>query len=143
MKMLKWFVMLAVVSISVDLWAQCGTGGGCPVPAVEKKVEAEVEKKVEKKVEVAPKEEAKTEQTVCPIMGGKIVKEVFADHEGRRIYFCCKGCVGKFNKDPEKYIKIVDEQIKKDSAAAMDCKPGCKKKCCEGKAVEKEAVPKK
>lgn len=44
-------------------------------------------------------------QTVCPVMGGKIDKKFFADHEGRRVYFCCAGCVEPFKKDPEKFVK--------------------------------------
>lgn len=46
---------------------------------------------------------AKT-QTVCPVMGGKINKKLFADHNGLRVYFCCEGCSAEFTKDPEKYI---------------------------------------
>ena len=39
-------------------------------------------------------------QTTCPVMGGKINKELFADYDGKRIYFCCPGCVKKFEADP-------------------------------------------
>ena len=41
-------------------------------------------------------------QTVCPVMGGKIDKEIFADYKGRRVYFCCEGCRPNFTNDPEK-----------------------------------------
>jgi len=44
-------------------------------------------------------------QTACPIMGGKINKDIYADHEGQRVYFCCAGCVSTFNADPEKYLE--------------------------------------
>ena len=48
---------------------------------------------------------AKTaEQTTCPVMGGKINKNVFVEHKGKKVYFCCAGCEGKFKADPEKYI---------------------------------------
>lgn len=43
-------------------------------------------------------------QTLCPIMGGKIDKTQYADHQGLRVYFCCGGCEAEFAKDPEKYI---------------------------------------
>ena len=36
------------------------------------------------------------EQTTCPIMGGKIDKTVYADHDGKRVYFCCAGCIDPF-----------------------------------------------
>ena len=37
----------------------------------------------------------------------------FVEHNGRKIYFCCSDCVGKFNADPEKYIAKVDAELKK------------------------------
>lgn len=46
-----------------------------------------------------------TKQTTCPVMGGKINKELFVDANGVRIYVCCKGCIAKVKADPEKYIK--------------------------------------
>jgi len=44
-------------------------------------------------------------QTLCPIMGGAINKEVYTDYNGMRIYFCCGGCDGTFMEDPEKYLE--------------------------------------
>ena len=52
------------------------------------------------------------EQKTCPVMGSPINPKIFVDYKGRRIYFCCNMCPPVFNKDPEKYIKIVDEQLK-------------------------------
>jgi YHS domain-containing protein len=49
-------------------------------------------------------------QTTCPVMGGKIDKNIFADHEGKRVYFCCKGCIPEFQKDPAKYIKKLEDE---------------------------------
>ncbi|MHC4914717.1 MAG: YHS domain-containing protein [Planctomycetota bacterium] len=72
-------------------------------------------------------------QTTCPLMGGKINKEIYADHEGKRVYFCCKGCIPAFKKDPAKYVKKLE-----DSGVVLDkvCKCGavkgteaCKKAC--------------
>ena len=50
------------------------------------------------------------EQATCPIMGGKINKEVFTDHAGKRVYFCCAGCIDSFKKDPEKHIKKMESE---------------------------------
>jgi YHS domain-containing protein len=50
------------------------------------------------------------EQTVCPVMGGKINKSSFVDHEGQRIYVCCAGCIAPLKKDPTKYIKKLAEK---------------------------------
>ena len=49
-------------------------------------------------------------QTTCPIMGGKIDKNVFADYEGKRVYFCCAGCVAEFKKDPATHVKAMEDQ---------------------------------
>jgi YHS domain-containing protein len=44
------------------------------------------------------------EQTTCPVMGGPIDKNVFVEHQGKKVYFCCPACVEKFQADPEKYL---------------------------------------
>lgn len=49
-------------------------------------------------------------QTVCPVLGGKIDKKVYADYKGKRVYFCCEGCDKEFKKDREKYMKKLEEQ---------------------------------
>jgi YHS domain-containing protein len=48
-------------------------------------------------------------QTTCPVMGGAIDKKVYADYKGKRVYFCCAGCIETFNKNPEKYLKKMKE----------------------------------
>jgi YHS domain-containing protein len=45
-----------------------------------------------------------TEQTLCPVMGEPIDKNIFVEYEGKKVYFCCKGCETKFNENPELYI---------------------------------------
>ena len=49
-------------------------------------------------------------QTTCPVLAGNIDKSVYADYKGKRIYFCCKGCDAEFNKDPDKYMKKLQEE---------------------------------
>lgn len=49
-------------------------------------------------------------QTTCPIEGGKIDKSMYADAQGQRVYFCCADCKAKFNADPAKYIKQMEDQ---------------------------------
>jgi hypothetical protein len=50
------------------------------------------------------------EQLTCPVMGGKINKEIYVDHGGKRVYLCCNMCIDTIKKDPAKYI----EKMKKD-----------------------------
>ena len=47
-------------------------------------------------------------QENCPVMGGKINKSLYADHKGKRVYFCCTGCIAPFNKEPEKFIQQLE-----------------------------------
>jgi YHS domain-containing protein len=48
-------------------------------------------------------------QEACPVMGGKINKDVYSDYQGMRIYHCCPGCIAVFKKDPEAYLKKMKE----------------------------------
>lgn len=50
----------------------------------------------------------------CPVTGaklGEMGKPYVHEYKGREIRFCCKGCVKKFEADPEKYLKQMDEAI--------------------------------
>jgi YHS domain-containing protein len=49
-------------------------------------------------------------QTTCPVLAGNIDKSVYADYQGKRIYFCCTGCDAEFKKNPEKYMKKLQEE---------------------------------
>lgn len=50
------------------------------------------------------------EQTTCPVMGGMVNKNVYADYQGNRVYFCCPPCLKTFKKNPDLYIKQMKEQ---------------------------------
>lgn len=43
-------------------------------------------------------------QTVCPVSGEPINKDVSTYYEGRTVYFCCQNCVSTFEKDPQTYL---------------------------------------
>ncbi|MEN6385462.1 MAG: YHS domain-containing protein [Phycisphaerales bacterium] len=45
-----------------------------------------------------------TEQTICPVMGNPIDKNIFVEYQSKKVYFCCKGCSDEFQKDPQKYL---------------------------------------
>lgn len=57
-------------------------------------------------------------QKACPVMGGDINKEVFTDFEGHRVFFCCEGCIAKFEAEPQKYL----EKMKADGVELMKVK---------------------
>ena len=55
-------------------------------------------------------EEAPVPQTMCPIMDRKINRKYFADHKGKRVYLCCRTCVRRFKRNPERYIKQLEDE---------------------------------
>jgi YHS domain-containing protein len=44
-----------------------------------------------------------TLQTACPVSGKPINVAKHVEHEGKKVYFCCDGCPGAFQKDPAKF----------------------------------------
>jgi YHS domain-containing protein len=61
------------------------------------------------------------EQKTCPIMkGNPIDKKVYTDSDGKRVYFCCAGCIDVFKKDPAKLMKEMESQgIELEKVAAV------------------------
>lgn len=51
---------------------------------------------------------------ICPVSGEKISEKTKAtyEYEGKVYNFCCAMCIDAFKKDPEKYIKKVNEELK-------------------------------
>jgi YHS domain-containing protein len=51
---------------------------------------------------------------ICPVSGekvggmGEVVKE---EHKGKIYNLCCAMCIKDFQKDPEKYTKIAEEEV--------------------------------
>ena len=48
----------------------------------------------------------------CIVSGdklGEMGEPYVYEYKGREIKFCCKGCLKDFNKEPDKYIKKIEE----------------------------------
>jgi YHS domain-containing protein len=48
----------------------------------------------------------------CSVSGeklGEMGKPYVMEYKGREIKFCCKSCVKDFNKDPEKFVKKLEQ----------------------------------
>lgn len=50
--------------------------------------------------------------TVCPVSGEEIDPKITAVYNGKTYALCCKSCLKKFTKDPEKYISKLSEDGK-------------------------------
>jgi len=72
------------------------------------------------------KHACKENQTKC-FCGSKIDKNIYADHDGKRIYFCCAQCRDNFKKNPDKCIKEMHAKSKKcdKSLKAQTICPNC------------------
>jgi hypothetical protein len=55
-----------------------------------------------------PTEIIEVQAQTCPVMGGKINKDVFTIVGNRLYYFCCGGCIGAFEAEPEKFLKKLE-----------------------------------
>lgn len=87
-------------------------------------------------------------QVTCPVSGKPVDDKVFIEKDGKKTYFCCKGCVGKYEKEPGKYAAqladsfsyqtkcpVMGEEIDptayiklKTGQTVFFCCPGCDKK---------------
>ncbi len=114
-KAIGWLILSLSSAILV---AACGdSGNGTPTGGAQQK-----KKKTKPAIAAAGKP-----QTTCPLMGGKIDKAFYADHDGKRVYFCCAECVAKFKKDPAKYIKKLEDAgvtLAKAAAGAKEPEKG-------------------
>ncbi len=61
----------------------------------------EFNKDPEKFIAKMSKEDKDAVQTnaLCPIMNTAVNTKVFLEDEGRKVYFCCPSCLGKYKKD--------------------------------------------
>ena len=63
-----------------------------------------------------PKKAENVGNKICPVTGEKIDEKtkVTYEYQGKIYNFCCAGCPDEFKKDPEKYIKKVEEEKKNE-----------------------------
>ena len=55
----------------------------------------------------------------CIVSGeklGEMGKPALEKYKDREIKFCCKSCIKDFKKDPDKYVKLIDEAEAKEKA---------------------------
>lgn len=52
-----------------------------------------------------------TGQKTCPVMGHPVNPEIFVEHEGRKVYFCCRQCIPEFEADPDRFLAQLDREM--------------------------------
>ena len=102
-------VGFAVIALAAVIFATGCSEGGKPAAPAEKKATGAKAAETTKESAATAVADAGKPQTACPVMGDKINKAIYADHDGKRVYFCCAGCVNTFKKDPAKYVKKLED----------------------------------
>jgi len=74
-------------------------------------------------------DEPKLEEAKCIFSGQPCKTEASAEHNGGKVYFCCKSCVAAFKKDPAKHATKANHQLvltgqAKQVACPFSGKPG-------------------
>ncbi len=87
-------------------------------------------------------EKTQNAQSLCPVMGKEVNKDVYTDYEGERIYFCCAPCIEEFKKNPEKYMAALQEKgvILEAASTCENCQEAecnCSDKGCSGGACKR------
>jgi YHS domain-containing protein len=107
MKTKGLMLLVAAFLTAVIVFGGCKKKEQPAAPAKEttmKDMQMQTTKTAEDTKKAATEAVASTEQTVCPVMGEKIDKNVFVEYKGKKVYFCCAECKGKFEAAPEKYL---------------------------------------
>ena len=63
---------------------------------------------------------------ICPVSGEPIdeTNKATYEYDGKVYNFCCTGCIEEFKKDPKKYIKKVDKELKTESEMSGNMQSG-------------------
>ncbi len=71
---------------------------------------------------------------ICPVSGEKIDEKtkVTYEYEGKIYNFCCDMCIPTFKKDPQNYIKKVEEELKSESKKEIKAEPVAPENAHEG-----------
>ena len=116
-----FFILITGIFIfgitNVSFAMMCGGQSGHKEIA---QAETSTQTQAEPATEAAPKEAVNAGNKICPVSGEKIgegMEIATYEYEGKIYNFCCAMCIEEFKKDPGKYIKKVDEELKSESEA--------------------------
>jgi len=70
-------------------------------------------------VEAVPQKAVNVGNKICPVTGEKIDEKarVTYEYKGKIYNFCCAMCIDEFKKDPDTYIKKIEDELKAASEA--------------------------
>jgi YHS domain-containing protein len=113
MKRITWMgsTMAILALVAAQARAADAAAPAAGAAAVEQAKPAAVEQPKQRK--------ARKAQTLCPVNGDPINKEVYTDYKRWRVYFCCQACVPKFEADPKTYL----DKMRQDGVRCELLKP--------------------
>jgi YHS domain-containing protein len=76
----------------------------------------------------------------CPVSGKPVDAEKFSEYGGGKVYFCCDGCKGKFDKDSSAFTAKANAQLVASGQFAQKGCPLSGGKTKEGTEVEVAGV---
>lgn len=92
-------------------------------------------------IAVKAAEEAKKFSAKCIVAGDPAAKEdKFSEYKGGKVYFCCDGCKGKFDKEPAKFAVKANAQLVSTGQAKQTMCPIAGKPINADKTVEVAGV---
>ncbi len=107
--MKKYMILLLMVIAAVAFFTGCDKGDdqstSTPQPAASSDAQTATDV---------------TTNTICPVMGGPVDKNIFVEYKGKKVYLCCQDCVNMFKAAPEKYLAKLPQfnpDITNDAAA--------------------------
>lgn len=60
------------------------------------------------------------QNALCPVLPDEAIdSDVFTEYDGRRVYFCCRKCLRKFERDPSSYLATL-ASLRSGSAGPVD-----------------------
>ena len=104
--------ILAVAVMVTGVSAAWAGQGGCPCLLAKADTKAVAAAAVPAAaVQAAPVDAG---NKFCPVTGEPVAADLAntAEYKGKIYHFCCPGCKGPFLKDPEAYIKKIEQQEK-------------------------------
>jgi len=114
---LFWVTAMFIFAMSkVSLAMMCGSGHSNEQQVTQ--VATEHQNKTTDTTTQTKEEAINVGNKICPVSGEKIdeANKATDKYEGKIYNFCCKACLKDFKKDPQKYIKKLNELEKKEES---------------------------
>lgn len=109
---MKTFAIISLAALSLVIYSGCDSSKETKSGKMDHS-KMQMNKSTEVPAPAVADESELKEQTICPVMGSAINKDLYVDKDGKRIYYCCAGCKEPLEKEFEKYEAKLKEMGQK------------------------------